>query len=148
MYERGKGVYHKNSIILAKPLTFMNRSGMVLCSILHYAKAQLKDILVICDSLDLEPGICRLKTKGSSAGHKGLASIIECAGTQNIMRLYIGIGRPQDNNIIDYVLSKPTGEEKQKIEAALEKAVSGILLLLEKSPQEVMNVINRKTIGT
>ena len=126
----------------------MNRSGMILENVLHYAKARLSDLLVICDSLDLEPGICRLKTKGSSAGHKGLASIIEYAGTQHIMRLYIGIGRPRDNNIIEYVLSKPQGEEKQKVDLALEKAISGTLLLLEKSPQEVMNFVNRKTIGT
>jgi len=143
---RGKGIYQGKSIILAKPLTYMNRSGMVIPGLLHYARAEICDLIVICDNLDLKPGICKLKVKGSTAGHKGLASVIAYTGTQAFIRFYIGIGRPADNNIIDYVLSKPEGEEKQQIRMAVEKTVSGILLLAEKSPQEVMNVINSKAV--
>ncbi|MBN2535606.1 MAG: aminoacyl-tRNA hydrolase [Spirochaetales bacterium] len=141
-YTKGKGVYRNKAIVLAKPLTYMNRSGLAIPGILHYAKADTSELLVVCDNLDLEPGICRLKTKGSSAGHRGLASVIEYTGTGDFMRLYIGIGRPPDNNIIEHVLSNPGGEEKQRIDLAVDKAASGILLLLEKPPLEVMNFIN------
>jgi PTH1 family peptidyl-tRNA hydrolase len=146
LYMRGKDVYKNRHIILVKPFTYMNRSGMVIHSLLRYAEADLSDLLIICDTLDLEPGICRFKTKGSSAGHRGLASVIEYSGTSNIMRLYIGIGRPADNNIIQYVLSNPEGEEKQKFDLAIEKAATGILMLLEKPPGEVMNFINTAAV--
>jgi PTH1 family peptidyl-tRNA hydrolase len=126
----------------------MNRSGTILGSILHYAGASPGDILVVCDSLDLEPGVCRLKTKGSSAGHKGLASILHYAGTHNIMRLFIGIGRSRDVPVVEYVLSRPGEEEGKKILTGIHRAASAILQLLEKSPQEVMNVLNRKTVET
>lgn len=131
---------------MIKPLTYMNRSGTILSSVLHYADANLSELLVICDSLDLKPGICRLKTKGSSAGHKGLASIIDYAGTNEISRFYIGIGR-SEQPVIEYVLSKPSREDAQKLEGAIDNVTSAILLLFQKSPQEVMNVINRRTIG-
>ena len=124
----------------------MNRCGMVIPGLLHYARADVTDLIVICDNLDLKPGLCRLKVKGSTAGHKGLASVIAYTGTRGFIRFYIGIGRPANNNIVDYVLSKPEGEEKQQIQMAVQKTVSGILLLAEKSPQEVMNVINSKAI--
>jgi peptidyl-tRNA hydrolase, PTH1 family len=126
----------------------MNRSGAVLGSILHYAGCSLRDIIVVCDSLDLESGVCRLKTKGSSAGHKGLASILHYAGTHEIMRLFIGIGRSRDIPVVEYVLSKPGGEEMKKLSAGINRAASAILQLLEKSPQEVMNVLNRRTVET
>lgn len=123
----------------------MNRSGIILRDVLYSEKAQINDILVICDNLDLKPGICRLKEKGSSGGHKGLSSIIKYAGTDRFLRLYIGIGRPDNkSDITDYVLSSPEEEEKLDIESGIEKAVSCACMLFKKTPGEVMNIFNSK----
>jgi PTH1 family peptidyl-tRNA hydrolase len=144
-YSRAKGLYNGKEIVLVKPLTYMNRSGTILQSVLRYAQASLEDIVVVCDNLDLEPGTCRLKLKGSSAGHRGLASLISRAGTSDFKRLYIGIGRPHyKNDIIRHVLGVPEREEGESIARAIECAASGILMLLEKSPRQVVNTINSK----
>ncbi|MBN1697502.1 MAG: aminoacyl-tRNA hydrolase [Spirochaetales bacterium] len=142
-YIRAKGVYHGREIVLVKPLTFMNRSGIILGDVLRYARASIDDIVVVCDNLDLEPGICRFRLKGSSAGNKGLASLIDHAGTRDFKRLYIGIGRPPfRGDVIRYVLGVPGKEDRTRIAASIRCASEGILMLLEKSPEEVMNSVN------
>ena len=123
----------------------MNRSGIILKDVLYCESAQVNDILIVCDNLDLKPGMCRLKERGSSGGHRGLSSVIEYAGTNNFLRLYIGIGKPNNKaDISDYVLNNPEGEEKQDIESGIEKAILCTYLLLEKTPQEVMTICNSK----
>jgi len=76
-----------NSIFLVKPLTYMNRSGAILNSVLKITQGSIEDIVVICDNLDLPPGSSRLKTKGSSGGQKGLASIIATINTEEFKRI-------------------------------------------------------------
>ncbi len=101
---------------LFKPLTFMNASGEVLASMLRAAKAAPADVLVVCDSLDLPAGVCRLRTRGSSGGQKGLESIIRHAGTDEIMRLVVGIGRPSSRkDVVSYVLGRPGPDEAAAI---------------------------------
>jgi PTH1 family peptidyl-tRNA hydrolase len=142
-YARAKAMYNGKEIVLVKPLTYMNRSGTILQSVLRYAHASLEDVVVVCDNLDLEPGVCRLKMKGSSAGHRGLASLIGSAGTSEFKRLYIGIGRPRyKNDVVRHVLGVPAKDEAESIAGAIERAASGILMLLETNPREVMNIIN------
>jgi peptidyl-tRNA hydrolase, PTH1 family len=144
-YERGRGVYRGKSIVLVKPLTFMNNSGRVIRQVLKGNNAAIEDLVVICDHLDLPMGIMRLKTKGSAGGHKGLASIISYAGTVDFKRLYIGIGRPEHrDDVVDYVLEKPSASDRKLLDEAVDKASEYALLLLEKDPFELMNIINRK----
>jgi PTH1 family peptidyl-tRNA hydrolase len=144
-YQIGRGRIGDQTVFLAKPLTYMNRSGEVVQPLLTYTNLPLSSLLVICDTLDLPPGRIRLRRKGSSAGHNGLKSIIAATGTGEFMRLYIGIGRPEGGmSVVDYVLGRPSSEEQPLLEQAVMQAGKAVLGILEKGPEAVMNEINRK----
>ena len=133
------------TLFLAKPLSYMNRSGEVLHDVLRVSKLALQNTLVVCDTLDLPPGVCRLKQRGGSAGHKGLDSIIRYAETGEIMRLYIGIGRPPSKvEVVRYVLEEPNEEEKPLYTAAIDQAAHAIDKLLTTSIPQVMNELNKR----
>lgn len=141
----GRACYRGQIFTLAKPLTFMNRCGQAIREILRAANSGIEEMLVICDSLDLPPGECRLKRKGSAGGHKGLLSLISSLGSSEFMRLTIGIGRPESREeVTDYVLSQPRGEEARLLEEALFTAAASVLRLLEEEPEKVMNALNQR----
>ncbi|MCD6122201.1 MAG: aminoacyl-tRNA hydrolase [Spirochaetales bacterium] len=143
-YLIAKGNFRSREIVLVKPLTYMNNSGVILGQLLNDTGYDISQMLVVCDQLDLPPGVCRLRTKGSSGGHNGLASIIEYSGTTVFKRIYIGIGRPEKKqDIVDYVLTTP-GEEMEEIKRCVERSADAILMLLYDSPQRVMNGFNKK----
>ena len=122
----------------------MNRSGLILKSIIRKKKIDISDVIVICDNLDLLPGVLRLKNSGSSAGHNGIKSIIENAGTENFRRFYIGIGRPSDKSrIIDYVLGTPENNQMQIFLNSISLAADFLIKIIGSSPEKVMNEINR-----
>lgn len=133
------------ALVLAKPLTYMNRSGAVMPALLRQAKADR--LLVICDSLDLPPGACRLKRRGSAsgAGHKGLISIISVLGHGDFMRLYLGIGRPASREeVVSYVLGEAAEEERPRLDEAVEQAAQAVLRLTSDPPEKVMHALNQK----
>jgi PTH1 family peptidyl-tRNA hydrolase len=134
-------------LFLVKPLTYMNNSGSIFPEILARTGNDLQSILVVCDTIDLPVGQCRLKRKGSAAGQKGLASIIRRLGRQDFPRLYIGIGRPNRRDlVVDYVLSEPKGKEAGFLEEAVQFAADGVIQLLEQGLEKVMNVFNRRSV--
>ncbi len=129
---------------LVKPLTFMNASGLVLPWVLRQARASMRDVVVVCDSLDLPAGVCRLKARGSSGGHRGLESIIRQAGTTDFARLVIGIGRPQSReDVVSYVLGRPGSAEAAAFEAALDLAAEALARLPLEGLERVANEVNR-----
>ena len=141
-----KGTYAKfkiddEDIILFKPLTFMNLSGTAVLEIVHFFKINVDDILVIYDDMAVKPGEIRLRLKGSSGGQKGMQNIIECLGSSNIKRIRVGIGEPRFN-VIDYVLGKPQGDEKIKIDEAINKAALAIREYLLYGFEKAMNKFN------
>ncbi len=116
-------------------------------------------LLVICDSLDLPTGSCRLKRRGSSSeggsgggskggsgsGHKGLASIVSVLGHGDFMRLYLGVGHPGSREeVVAYVLGEPAQEELPGLAAAVKRAAEAVLLLVTEPPERVMHAINQK----
>ena len=128
-----------------KPLTFMNDSGRAVREAMRETGGEPSQLLVICDSLDLSPGNLRFKLKGSSAGQKGLDSVIRAIGTQDFMRLWVGIGRPdRKGKVVGHVLSAPAKAEVDLIDGAVERAAQAVLLLLSDGPARVMNEVNRK----
>jgi PTH1 family peptidyl-tRNA hydrolase len=132
-------------LFIVKPLTYMNRSGDILTSVIRKSRLKLENILIVCDTLDLPPGNIRLKRKGGHAGHKGLASILAAADTLEIMRLYIGIGKPQRREkTVEYVLGRPADRERVLYESAYDRACSGIEKLLTHPLTQVMNELNRR----
>ena len=113
-------------IILAKPQTFMNKSGQAVQALASWHKVPLANILIIHDDLDLLAGTARLRTEGSSGGHNGLASVIASLGTEKFSRLKIGIaekiaGKQAVPSEV-YVLQPPSAEAEAKIKKSLAEA--------------------------
>ncbi len=104
--------------ILLKPKTYMNNSGLSVQAVAKFFQIDSKDILVISDDLDLPFGKIRLREKGSAGGHNGLKSIISSLGTQDFCRFRFGIDR-DDNEVVDYVLSKLSKEQSKQLKDIL-----------------------------
>jgi len=102
-------------VIFIKPTTFMNLSGNAVRYFIKYYKINIENILVIHDDLDIEVGEFKLKINSSSGGNNGVSSIIECLGTNNFLRLKVGISKPLNNDTINYVLHQFSKEDLQKI---------------------------------
>lgn len=141
-----KGVYAKfkiddEDVFLFKPMTFMNLSGTAVQEIVHFYKIDINDIIVVYDDMAIEPGIIRLRNNGSSGGQKGMQNIIDCLGNQNIKRIRIGIGEPKSTGV-DWVLGKPFGDDKAKIDNAIERAAEAIRTSLMKSFDIAMSQYN------
>jgi PTH1 family peptidyl-tRNA hydrolase len=144
-YLIAKGRHACRPVALVKPLTFMNDSGRIFREALRETGGGVPDVLVVCDSLDLSPGSLRFRLRGSPGGHKGLASIIRHLGTDDFMRLLVGIGRPaRKGQVVKYVLDEPPGDEEPLVAEAVQRAADAVLLLLAEGPERVMNEYNRR----
>ena len=137
----GRGKLFNEDVILLKPQTYMNLSGESVQEVVHYFKISLEDIIVIYDDMDILPGKIRLRPNGSSGGHKGIQSIIDNLGTDNIKRIRVGIGKPTYDTI-DYVLSKPSKEEKEEIEEAIKEAAEALKIALKENFDIAMSRFN------
>lgn len=139
----GKGNIGGEDVILFKPQTYMNRSGESVSSLLSFFKLPPSDCIVVCDDLDLPPGKVRVRERGGHGGHNGLRSIIELTGSQEFVRVRIGIGRPKDpSNGADYVLSPFTKNERPLIEDAIEKALKAVVTIIAEGIEAAMNRFN------
>ena len=145
-YMFGKGVFQDANLYLVKPLTFMNNSGSIFPALLRRTAGRIEDTVVICDNMDLEPGMIRIRKRGSHAGQRGLKSIIEETGTAEFIRIYVGIGRPSaDSHAIDHVLGIPAGQELERIMSGVKRAADAVLQIVSGAAlEQVMNEFNRK----
>lgn len=114
---------------IAMPQTFMNRSGLAVASLARFFRISPGEILVAHDELDLKPGVVKLKLGGGNAGHNGLKDIAAAFGGGEFWRLRIGIGHPRDGalseqEVADYVLHPPPGEERPMIDDAIARALA------------------------
>lgn len=129
-----------NDCWLLKPTTFMNRSGQAVAALAGFYQIGPEEILVVHDELDLKPGEVKMKLGGGIAGHNGLKDIQAGLGTADFWRLRIGIGHPREQElseqeVVDYVLHRPSAEHQKLIEAALEKCL-GIWPALARGEME------------
>ncbi len=135
-------------VLLAKPLTFMNRSGEAVRPLVRFYKVELDRLMVVYDDLDLPPGKIRLRPKGSAGGHHGMESVIQKLGTSDFPRLRIGIGRPAGPEAYDpdvvarYVLSPFSAAERPLIDAALDRAAEALLVWVREGIEAAMNRFN------
>lgn len=127
-------VKHKGEqVFLIKPHTFMNRSGSAVSKVLEYYRAEIKDLIVICDDVDLPLGHLRLRLSGRSAGQKGLQNIIDTLGTNEFARLRLGIANHEFNeetnqiDTSDFVLAKFNDRDKPVFENVVKEAVAILL---------------------
>lgn len=133
----------EETIILLKPMTFMNLSGESVREISDYFKIDPSDIVIIFDDMALPVGKIRLREKGSHGGHNGMKNIIEHMGTDEIKRIRIGIGEPEFD-AIDYVLGKPKQEDMPLIEEATDNAARAVRDILLKGFKYAMDHYNRE----
>ena len=139
----GRGRIGRKGIVLVQPLTFMNNSGVAAASLVRRLKIPLKNLVVVCDDIDLPIGRIRIRRKGSSGGHKGLESINQHFKSNEFPRLRMGVGRPpQGMDPKKYVLQDFTKEENLLVKEAIDKAGEALILLVEKGIIPAMNKYN------
>ncbi len=134
------------SILLLKPETYMNLSGEAVAETLDHFQLTPPEMLVLCDDLDLPEGALRLRQRGSSGGHRGLASILQSLQTRDFPRLRVGIGRPQPGSgisIVQWVLAPWVSVEPNLPDDALNAAAQITELCLRHSLPEAMRQIPR-----
>ena len=140
------GQFGQASLVLAKPQTYMNLSGEAVSPLLHFYDLPLERLLVCVDDIDLPLGTLRLRPDGGSAGHNGMASIIEQLGTEVFPRLRLGVGRPPGSKAAaGYVLRDFRGEDLEIMSLALDKAVDAVECLVRDGIVTAMNRFNGPT---
>ena len=136
---------NNEKFLLVKPQTFMNLSGEVVAELMNFYKLDSTNLIVAYDDMDLSLGTIRLRSKGSSGGHRGVKSIIEYLNTQNFSRVRIGIGRPPKNcTVNDYVLSPFTQNDTNIISAVLNELVFNITYIFHDNINKTINLIQKK----
>jgi PTH1 family peptidyl-tRNA hydrolase len=131
------------SVFLAKPMTYMNRSGYAVLELVQFYKIQPSEILVVLDDIALPLGRLRLRASGGSGGHNGLESIILQFGTEDIPRLRIGIGEAPQSGSVDYVLSRFFEEEKPVVRSAIDRATEAVKCAIDNNLISAMNIFNK-----
>ena len=138
----GEGRTASARVLLVKPQTYVNLSGSSVAPLLRWHKRPLEDLLVVHDDLNLDLGKLRVRRKGSSGGHNGLASIIECLGSEAFGRVRIGIGRGRGSDAVAHVLGHFEPDEEPVAEQAIDAAADAIELWLDQGIDAAMNAFN------
>ncbi|HOR79153.1 MAG TPA: aminoacyl-tRNA hydrolase [Anaerolineaceae bacterium] len=139
----GNGKLEDIPIIIAKPLTFMNKSGEAVAPLVRYFKVPLERLLVIHDDMDLPLGTLRMRPSGGSAGHNGMLSIFDKLGTNAIPRLRVGIGRPPGKmDPADYVLQDFPKSDEELLKMVIAQACEAALAFITTGLEKAMNTYN------
>ncbi len=142
-----KTMVHGEQVILMKPLTYMNESGIAVQQAVHFYHIDPKDILILHDDMDLPVGTVRIREKGSSGGQKGMQSIIDALSTNAIPRVRIGVGHSKagEHDLVpNWVLSGVPKELQSEYDAAIADAAKAAELWVYEPLDKVMNQCNRK----
>ncbi len=132
------------NVLLVKPMTYMNLSGEVVQAILTKERVKLPEIAVCVDDVAIPHGQLRIRAKGSHGGQNGLRDIIARVG-QDFARVRIGVGLcPKDQDLADYVLSKPGSEDQELLQSALQKMPALAETLVRDGLERAMNLYNPK----
>lgn len=135
--------WHNTSVILAKPMTYMNNSGVAVAALVDRFEVPLSQLCVVYDDVHLDIGILRMRQKGSDGGQKGMKSIIHHLGTNQFPRLRIGIGEPV-GDLVDYVLTEFSQAEAMEIEPTIHRAVDAVETFVKDDILTAMNQFNRR----
>lgn len=142
----GRGYIDGEKVILVKPLTFMNLSGECIREVLDYYKVDAKEnLIVIHDDISLEPGMLRIRKKGSAGGHNGMKNIIRHLGHDQFVRMKVGVGgKPEGYDLADYVLGHFSGQEKEIMTQVSKTVCDAVEVILKDGPDAAMNRFNSK----
>lgn len=133
------------SVLLVKPLTYMNESGRAIAPLMNFYKLDATDLIVVHDDMDIPTGTIRLRKKGSAGGHNGIKSILAHVGDENFSRVRIGIGRPLPKwTVVNHVLAPFTAEDAPKIKAAIEYLLPAVECIVTDGIDVAMNKFNPK----
>lgn len=142
-----EGKIGESEVVLIKPSTYMNNSGVALKAAKKHFGIKPEKIIVAHDEMDIVFGSQRIRKNGSSAGHNGIKSIMEKLKTPDFTRIRLGIGKPMPGiNIADYVLSEFSEEELEIIAGSREKWAEIAKMLVSESVEAAMNVFNKKNL--
>jgi peptidyl-tRNA hydrolase, PTH1 family len=140
-----KALIDSESVVLAKPQTFMNDSGRAVAAILRDVYSSAADLIVVHDDLDLPFASVRIKIGGGHGGHNGLRSLIDLIGSVDFIRVRIGIDRPPDGfDAADYVLSPFLPEERDRVSDVIKKATEAARAVVIEGPVRAMNLFNKQ----
>jgi len=135
----------EHPVVLIKPLTYMNRSGTVIPSLLKRWNIGADRLFIITDNMDLFPGEIRIKRQGSSGGHNGISSVASSLGHGGFNRIYLGVGRPVNSaEVVDHVLGIPSPEEAVRLEEAEKRACDALAALTAEPLDRIINEYNRR----
>ena len=142
----GKGYIDGHKVVLVKPLTYMNQSGESIRQATDYYKVDVTtQLVVVSDDISLDVGQLRIRKKGSAGGHNGLKNIILHLGSENFIRIRMGVSdKPQGYDLKDYVLGHFTDKEKKVLEETSGKAAEAIRMILQGDVDGAMNRYNTK----
>ena len=141
----GSGIVNGEKIILLKPQTFMNLSGEALVEVMNFYKITPEELIVIYDDIDIDPGFIRIRKNGSPGTHNGMKSITSLIGTQNFVRVRVGIGKPSEHiDMINHVIGHIPEEEKEVLDKGVEEATKAVLEMIKNSVDSAMNKFNKK----
>lgn len=132
--------------LLVKPQTFMNNSGLAVRQAADYYKLPPERVLVLFDDIDLDVGRLRIRRDGSAGGHNGVKSIISCLGSQSFPRIKIGVGaKPHpDYDLADWVLSRFSARELERLDPAVERAANAVQVILREGLERASSLFNGK----
>ena len=128
-------------VLLVKPQTFMNLSGDSIAPVVKYHNAAPSDLLVVQDDIDLAAGRIRIRKGGSSGGHNGIKSVIERLGSQDFIRLKLGVGKDRAN-VVGHVLGKFSPEMRRLMDLEVAASVKAAESVLRFGPDQAMNEFN------
>ena len=144
----GEGTINGEKVMLVKPQTFMNLSGSSIREAVDFYKLDpAAELIVIYDDIALEPGYIRVRKKGSAGGHNGIKDIISQLGTQEFLRIRVGVGeKPKEYDLADYVLGHFSKEDREKVEEAMRNAAAAVKLMVQDETDAAMNLYNKKVV--
>lgn len=139
----GSGSIGGEKVILIKPQTFMNLSGTAIRDFKNFYKVDSKNIIVIYDDLDINPGIIKIRKKGGPGTHNGMKSVIQNLNTKEFARVRVGIGMPEHkNDLINYVIGKMPEEDRKILDEATTKAKDAVIEIIKIGVDNAMNKMN------
>ena len=138
----GTGSIEGEKVILLKPQTYMNLSGKSIIQVVNFYKIPLQNVFVIYDDIDIEPGLIRIRKKGSSGSHNGMKSVVAELNSEDFARIRVGIGKPENNDMINYVIGKIPKEGQEPLEEGVLKAKQAVGEILKNGLDRAMNKFN------
>jgi PTH1 family peptidyl-tRNA hydrolase len=136
-----KGVLNGEQVILVKPQTFMNLSGLSVASVVKYSNSTPSDLIVIHDDIDLALGRLRVRSSGSCGGHNGIRNIIENLASADFVRIKLGVGKDK-SDVISHVLGKFSPEARAVADKLVSATSSVVSSIIKGGAQYAMNTFN------